>query len=479
MNRKIITALASLSLMAAPAPRARLVQALLEFDGSNPATLPAKLSLTGLYGDVSSPTRAVTPGIVAFEVNSPLWSDGSRKERFISIPAGAKVTPTDSDQYAFPDKTVLVKNFQIDSVHGDSTTRFFIETRFLILRQTQFGAVYLGLSYKWRRDQSDADLVDPDSGLDTVHQVKLGAARKGKRWRYPSQADCITCHFNRGVLGFMTPQLNRPSRANPSINQLQALFAANVLSANPLAGKTEPTFRWAGLNEAAAVPPSGLTMAEWKARSYLASNCSQCHGNHHANTFESASHDFDFFRPGRKTAFTEPDTIGGYVGKPTNVDARFPRVVYAGFPESSLVIARLLSRPTDADPFSLQMPPLATYQMDSAAAKAMKDWVCSLGKRGSACSLPAMQADSTYWSTARFHQGARPDRSELPRASFQGGLLTLSGSIASAPSLYDFRGREIPLARAGERAWRMASPMAPGVYLLRVGQSRAKAAFPP
>ena len=248
---------------------ARLAPSITDFDGSRPETLPAKLSHTGLYGDVASPTRTVTAGIVAFEVNSPLWSDGSRKERFISVPAGSKVTATDSDQYVFPDKTVLVKNFQIDSVHGDSATRFFVETRFLILRQTQFGPVYLGLSYKWRRDQSDADLVDPDGGLDTVHRVKLGAVQKGKRWRYPSQADCITCHFNRGVLGFMTPQLNRPSRANPSINQLQALVAANVLSANPIAGKAEPTFRWGGLGEAAA-PPAGLSPAEWKARSYLA-----------------------------------------------------------------------------------------------------------------------------------------------------------------------------------------------------------------
>ena len=276
----------------------------------------------------------------------------------------------------------------------------------------------------------------------------------------------------------MTPQLNRPSRANPSINQLQALVAANVLSANPIAGKAEPTFRWGGLGEAAA-PPAGLSPAEWKARSYLASNCSQCHGNHHANTFESASHDFDFFRPARKTAYTEPDSVGGYVGKATNVDPRFPRVVYAGFPESSLVIARLLARPTEANPFSLQMPPLATYQMDSAAAKVVKDWICSLGKRGASCALPAVQADSTYWSTGAFHRGALTDRAALPGVVIRGADLILSGNMRTTPSLFDPRGREIALTRTGGMRYRIGYPLAPGIYLVRFGRVAAKAAFAP
>jgi hypothetical protein len=196
-SRKAIGRLARRSAVLLPAlvlsvlqpASARLVPSILDFDGTNPETLPAALSQTGLYDKVGTKARLVTEGIVAFEVNNPLWSDGSHKERFITIPPGAKVTPTDSDQYDFPDRTVLIKNFLIDSIHGDTATRFFVETRFLVVRKSMFGTQYWGATYKWRRNQSDADLVDQGSGLDTVHQVKVGGIARGKRWRYPSQGD--------------------------------------------------------------------------------------------------------------------------------------------------------------------------------------------------------------------------------------------------------------------------------------------------
>lgn len=460
---------------------ARLAPAILDFDGTNPETLPARLSQTGLYDNVASKSRAVTDGIVAFEVNNPLWSDGSHKDRFITIPAGAaKVVPTDTDQFVFPDQTVLIKDFRIDSVYGDSSTRFYVETRFLVIRQTMFGTQYWGMTYKWRRDQTDADLVDQGSGLDTVHAVKVGGTVRGKRWRYPSQGDCNTCHFNRGVLGFMTPQLNRPSTANPSINQLQALVNANILSANPLAGKSN-TFRWVGLAETGVTPPTGLSLAEWKARSYLASNCSHCHGNGHANTFESASHDFDFFHPGRKTAYADPDTVGGFVGKPANTDPRFPKLIYAGYPESSYVAARLLSRPTEFNGSSMQMPPLATFQPDSAAVNVVRDWICSLGSRGaSACKLPDLQPDSTYWASTGLNHGALGFHGAARIGAYlRGRSLTVSGPMAANPVLSDMRGRKIRLVKTGAGTYLVAESLRPGVYVLKAERASLKLAYSP
>lgn len=478
-GRKRLRFAAILALSALQPASARLAAAIPNFDGTNPETLPAKLSQTGLYDNVASRTRAVTEGIVAFEVNNPLWSDGSHKERFITVPAGAKVVPTDTDQYDFPDQTVLIKNFQIDSVYGDSASRFFVETRFLVIRKSMFGTEYWGMTYKWRRDQSDAFLVEQGSGLDTLHQVKVGGIPRGKRWRYPSQGDCNTCHFNRGVLGFLTPQLNRPSKANPGINQLQALVTANILSANPLAGKAAP-FRWVGMGETGVTPPTGMALAEWKARSYFASNCSQCHGNGHAATFESASHNFDFFHPERKIAYSLPDTTGGFLGKPANSDPRFPKLVYPGYPESSYVVARLLSRPTEFNGSSMQMPPLATFQPDSAAVNAIKDWICSLGNRGAACKLPVMQPDSSYWATTGLHHGAlRARGAARPGAYLRGGMLTVSGPLAANPVLSDMRGREIRMAKAGRGSYRLAEPLRPGVYVLRSGGTAVKIVYSP
>lgn len=73
-------------------------------------------SQTGLYANIQPKTRVVTESIIPLEVNSALLNDGSFKERFITLPADTVIVPTDSDKYVFPDRTVMIKNFAIDTV---------------------------------------------------------------------------------------------------------------------------------------------------------------------------------------------------------------------------------------------------------------------------------------------------------------------------------------------------------------------------
>jgi hypothetical protein len=440
---------------------AGLVSAIADYDGENAANLPPRLSLTGLYDNVASPSRAVTSGIVAYEVNSALWSDGAHKERFIVLPAGQKAVPTDSADYAFPNKTVFVKNFLVDSVHGDSSTRFLAETRFLIVRQGSFPPI-IGISYKWRRNQTEADLVSPLGGLDTLHAVRWKGTIHGKRWRYPSSGDCNTCHRGRGVLGFITPQLNRPSRANPSINQLQAFVTANVLTFQP-----STAFRWAALTEQNATPPAGLSMTEWRVRSYFASNCSHCHGN--GVVWPGADHDFDFFTV-RSIA---GDTQGGYLGKVTNRTEGYPRLIYPDYPDSSYILKRMVSRGTLESGEPDQMPPLATFQMDSTAALTIRDWVCAMGSR-TACALPVSQTDSSYWAPSGIHghgRAARAQNSLIPR--LRGNLLLLPDATGRV-QVTDNRGREIRISRLAAGVYRFETALPPGVYLVRRGTQSAR-----
>jgi hypothetical protein len=454
---------------------AHVVPALREYDGSDPSPLPKLLSASGLYDNAASKTRAVTAGIKAYEVNSPLWSDGAAKQRFVDLPTGAKIAPTDSDRYVVPDKAVFIKNFMIDTVYGDSTTRILIETRFLVVRDNPdnpSGKKYLGLSYRWRRDQKDAELVDPGAGLDTVHLVRLNGRVVGKRWSYPRGSDCNQCHQGRGILGFITPQLNRPDAANPAVNQLKALYAAGILSADIY--KTT-LHRWTGLKETGA----GAT-SEAKSRSYLAANCSHCHGNR--VTLEGAAHDFDFFTPAK--AFRFPDAAGGYVGKPTQREEGFPQIVYPGVPESSFVLFRMKSRGELGSPGPAQMPPLATYQMDSNAVSVMKDWICSLGAKPRACGEPQIQNDASYWEQTTSgippHAGSR---TAVIHRTFRigNGMLTVSPGAGPVNriSLWTTGGKAIRLIRMDERHWRIPEGLIRGVYLLRDGYGPSAIAVVP
>src|SRR5689334_24570760 len=235
----------------------QLSAAIRNFDREDPTTvaaLPKLLSQTGLYRNIGvKATRAISDtSVVAFQVNSALWSDGSHKERYISLLPGTKVVPTDTSKFTFPDGAVLIKNFLIDTVYGDASgnSRIYIETRFLVYQSSATLKKWSGITYRWRRDQSDAELVDQEFGLDTVHNVRLNGQLVGKRWRYPSAMDCAECHkgdesSKRGTLGFITPQLNRVINGT---NQLQSLFTRGILSVNPVAGKPN-AHRWYAVTE--------------------------------------------------------------------------------------------------------------------------------------------------------------------------------------------------------------------------------------
>ena len=389
----------------------QLVPGIRDFEWEDPYTrkdsafitaLPRLLSQTGLYRDIGNKAaRAIADtSVVPFQVNSALWSDGAHKERFISLLPGAQVIPTDSDKYAFPDGAVLIKNFLIDTVYGDSTgdSRIFIETRFLVYRSGAAGKKWSGISYRWRRDQSDAELVHPDSGLDVTHNVRHNGQLKGKRWRYPSSQNCTFCHRGneierRGALGFITPQLNRFVNGT---NQLQSLVSRGILSANPVAGRPA-AHRWYALNED-SVP------LEKRVRSWFASNCSHCH-NPSVN-LGNTDHNFDYFDPSRRIYWQVDSSInrdptGAWVNKPSNSGNGFNYLILPGYPDSSTIMNKIKTRfdghlePVSGD--VSQMPPLATAQPDSAAVNLIEQWICTL-KTGAPCNKIAWLPDETFWA---------------------------------------------------------------------------------
>jgi len=112
---------------------------------------PSKLSETGLF--ISTKKNKPHPGLIPYSVNSPLWSDGAAKERFIALPGGEKIDYTSSNGWNFPNGSVLVKTFSL----GDKK----IETR-LIAKQSND---WHGYTYIWDEAQTDATLI-PSGGLD-------------------------------------------------------------------------------------------------------------------------------------------------------------------------------------------------------------------------------------------------------------------------------------------------------------------------
>ncbi len=107
--------------------------------------------------------------------------------------------------WTFPEGTVFVKTFSLNTDLSNPAVVHRLETR-LLVRDIN-GQVY-GVTYKWRPDNSDADLLTNSLTENIV--ITNGTKTIMQTWYYPSPADCLACHTTVAnyVLGLNTRQLN-------------------------------------------------------------------------------------------------------------------------------------------------------------------------------------------------------------------------------------------------------------------------------
>ncbi len=195
--------------------------------------LPTLLSLTGVF--TNTPAMAPAASLLPYTPNVPLWSDGAQKVRYFSVPnTGAPYTPSEQIAYAptsvwsFPSGTVFVKTFELQTNQSDPNSLLRLETRLLVCDTN--GAVY-GVTYKWRRDYSDAELLS--SNLTEAIPIVTPTGVTRQMWYYPSPSDCLQCHTPAAnyVLGVNARQLNGNMLYSNGVtdNQLRAINRTGLL----------------------------------------------------------------------------------------------------------------------------------------------------------------------------------------------------------------------------------------------------------
>src|SRR6185295_18209139 len=97
-----------------------------------------------------------SPALIPYSVNSPLWSDGAAKQRWMALATNTTINFATNGEWSFPDGTIFVKHFELPVNDTNTSILRRLETRFLV-RDTN-GAAY-GITYRWRPDQRDADLL--------------------------------------------------------------------------------------------------------------------------------------------------------------------------------------------------------------------------------------------------------------------------------------------------------------------------------
>jgi uncharacterized repeat protein (TIGR03806 family) len=315
-------------------------------------TLPKLLSQTGAFADLAA--FKPSAGLIPYTVNSPLWSDGAVKSRWVALATNAAVAYSPAGRWSFPAGTVFVKHFSLPVDDGNPQVLRRLETR-LLVRDTS-GAVY-GASYKWRADNSDAELVN--AGITEDIPIKTAGGLRMQKWFYPGRQDCLTCHtpISGGVLGVNARQFNGDfayPQTGVTDNQLRTWNFLGLFDKS-LDEKSFPR-----LARLVAVTNTMATL-NTRVRSYLDANCSHCHQPGGAGAFFDARFD---------TPLARQNLINGPVQNPLGLAGA--RVVVPGDPNKSVLFHRV-SLVGDN-----QMPPIAKNVVDARAVEVIAKWIKSM-----------------------------------------------------------------------------------------------------
>jgi uncharacterized repeat protein (TIGR03806 family) len=300
---------------------------------SIPSTIPATLSATGCVV-ASNPTQP-SAGMIPYDVNSPLWSDGASKERFFAIPNATKIHINADGDWDLPNGSIAVKTFTLGGKR--------VETR-LMMRHTD--GTWAGYSYEWNDAQTDATL------LPAGKTKQVGA----QTWYFPSRAECMQCHTAAAgrTLGLENGQLNKPllyPSTQRTGNQLATLNAIGIFDA-PLAA-----------NPAAFPSYTGTESIEQRAKAYLHSNCSNCHRP--LGTGQGPA-DFRFATARAQMSICNVTPQEGLLGV-ANAKLLTPQS-----PAQSIISLRMHA--LDAN----RMPPLGTHVLDTAGMALIDGWIQSV-----------------------------------------------------------------------------------------------------
>lgn len=314
---------------------------------------PTKLSETGLFTSVKD--HQVHPALIPYNVNAALWSDGAHKDRFLALPGDAQIEFPGSKVWKLPEGTVLVKTFSLPTNPADPKSLRRIETRLLTLQQKE----WIGYSYEWNAEQTDAVLVEK-IGKDVTYAVADANGKRDQTWHYPSRAECMVCHARGAeyVLGLQTLQMNRDHEYRGAVrNQLETLSQLGILKTGdkksdlPKPSSELPKF---------ADPYDAAQPLEDRVRAYLHVNCSTCHqpagGGNAAMELEFAKAVKDMHILSETPKHDKFGIEGAQLIAPKD-------------PAKSILLNRISRRGKG------QMPPLASSLIDDRAVALLKKWI--------------------------------------------------------------------------------------------------------
>ena len=335
MMARGLLALSSLALLGAVAVRASVPETgpiSVHEEVVTQDRLPRALSGFGFFADPAMQEPA--PGVIPYRLNTPLYSDGADKLRFIYVPQGEQLRADGEGLLKFPVGTALIKTFAF----GEGDARRLIETRVMLHRADG----WLALPYKWNEGQSDARLVVAGGRMPVTTPTGEEIS-----YRIPNKNQCKECH---GLDGEVIPL--GPKARNLSHDWLEGMVSSAKLDHLPDTHDTMPL--WEERESA------DLNLA---ARAYLDANCAHCHRP--GATASNSGLDLRWEQD-------DPESIG-IMKRPVAAGRGAGGLLYSivpGDPDNSILLYRLNS----TEP-GIAMPELGKGTVDRDGVSIVRRWI--------------------------------------------------------------------------------------------------------
>jgi len=292
--------------------------------------LPKTLAEFGFFLDASADEPA--PGVTPYRLNTPLFSDGADKHRFVYLPDGAEVGVGDQGLLQLPVGSALIKTFAF----GEGDAQRKIETRVLLHRADG----WLALPYVWNEEQTQATLAL--AGKRTQVTTPWGEQIS---YRVPNKNQCKECH---GLQGAVIP-------IGPKTRNLSAAWLQVFLGSVPEGSDTMP--RWEDRDSADVASA---------ARAYLDVNCAHCHRPGSTASNSGLDLRWETQDPHALGIRKRPVAAGRGSG-----GLQFD--IVPGDPESSILVYRMAS----GEP-GVAMPELGKATVDEDGVALVERWIAGL-----------------------------------------------------------------------------------------------------
>lgn len=295
------------------------------------AGFPATLDAYRFFADAAlqQPSARVVP----YRVQTPLWSDGAEKLRFVYVPPGQQARAGGAGLIDLPVGSALIKTFRLEGR--------LIETRVLLHRPDG----WLALPYQWNAAQTEARLVLGGARLNLT--TPQGAAIS---YAIPNKNQCKECHASAGQVIPIGPKAR-----NLSAQWLDRWQRDGYLDAVPAIRRRVPAWE-----DRANVP------LEQAARGYLDANCAHCH-----NPAGAASNS------GLYLTWEETDPVRLGRGKRPVAAGRgsggLDFDVVPGKPDASILYHRMASLEG-----GVAMPELGRASRDEAGEALIRAWIAGM-----------------------------------------------------------------------------------------------------